>query len=218
MLRKWVLLLTSAAGAIACLAAVAWVAGDAREAKAAADEQAKSPLQKIMVKMDEQTKAIQKVSSSLARFKKAGSGQDLVPAAEQLAKLGEDTRKFTEPAEAVKKPQQKWDEYTDQYILAAGEMAKAAKKKDFQEIRKAFKSLDQACTNCHGLFRPKTGGDEFGALDRLTQAPTTASMVVGALPSSRLLTNRNAGFFQRVVRSTIARIAFLAAWSGSRTS
>ena len=130
--------------------------------KGAANDKAKSPLQKIMNKMEDQTKAIQKVASSAARFKKAGKGKDIVPAAEELVKLGKATRKFTEPAVTQKKPQKKWDEYTDQYILASEEMGKVAKKGDFQEVRKALKSLDLSCSNCHGLFRPKTGGDDFG--------------------------------------------------------
>ena len=42
-------------------------------------------------------------------------------------------------------------------------MATVARKNDYPAIKKAFKDLDNSCTNCHGLFRPKTGGDEFGS-------------------------------------------------------
>jgi cytochrome c556 len=162
MLRKWVLMLTFATGAVAGLAAIGSAAADdAKEAKDAA-VRAKTPLQKVMVKMDAQLKAIQKVSSSAARFKKSASGKDVTAAAEELVKLGAETRKFTEPAVAQKKPQQKWEDYTDLYVAASKDMAKVAKKKDFSEIRQAYKLLDSSCTNCHGLFRPKTGGDEFG--------------------------------------------------------
>ena len=149
MIRKWVLLLPFATGVIACVAAVSSFAGD-EKATTGAGDQAKTPLQKIMNKMDDQTKAILKAASSAARFKKSGSGPEILNAAEELVKYGEETRKFTEPAETQKKPQKKWDEYTDLYIAAIEEMGKAARKKDFNQIRKAFKTLDSSCSNCHG--------------------------------------------------------------------
>lgn len=162
MLYKRVMPSIAVAFAVACLAAVAWAAGDEPKGDPApGDSAAKTPLQKIMIRMEDQTKAIQKVASSPARFKKAGSGKDIVPAAEELLQLGKDSRKFTEPAEKQKKPQKRWDEYTDQYIVASEAMIKVAKKKDYQEVRKALKALDLSCSNCHGLFRPKKGGDEF---------------------------------------------------------
>ncbi len=158
MSRKWVLLLSVALGTAAGLAAVSSVAADDTDAKA----KAKSPIQKLMIKMEEQTKAIQATISSPARFKKAGSGKDIAPAAEELVKMGKENGKFTEPAVSQKKPQQKWVEYNAAFVLASEEMIKSAKKKDYQDLRKALKSLDSSCSNCHGLFRPKTGGDEFG--------------------------------------------------------
>lgn len=161
MLRNRVVLLASAAGVVACLAAVSSVADDAGKS-AAADAAAKSPLQKGMVKMEDQTKAIRAVSTSPGRFKKSAQGKDLVLAAEDLVRLSKETRKFTEPAVALKKPQAKWEEYADQCLAASQEMVGASRKKDYAGVRKALKELDNSCTNCHGLFRPKTGGDEFG--------------------------------------------------------
>ena len=45
--------------------------------------------------------------------------------------------------------------------------------------------------------------------------PTTASIVPGAFPSSRLFTNRNAGFFRRIDSSAIWRIPSRAPSFGS---
>ena len=161
MLRNRVLPLTFATGVVACLAALTSAADDAGKAPGAGDTP-KSPLQKAMVKMEDQTKAIRAVSTSPGRFKKSAQGKELVKAAEDLITLSTETRKYTEPAETLKKPQAKWEEYADQCLAASKEMAAVTKKKDYAGVRKALKELDNACTNCHGLFRPKTGGDEFG--------------------------------------------------------
>ncbi|MCA1685181.1 MAG: cytochrome c, partial [Planctomycetia bacterium] len=122
----------------------------------------KTPLQTIMIKMEDQTKAVRSLTSSAARFKKAGQGKGILPAAEALVKLAGRTRKFTEPAEVQKKTRKKWDEFTDQHLLASGRLVEVARKNDFAGIRQALKGVDNSCTNCHGLFRPKTGGDDFG--------------------------------------------------------
>ena len=160
MRRKWFLLLTFATGAVVGLAAIGSADDDAKESKATAD-QAKTPLQKVMVKMDEQLKAIQKVSSSAARFKKSNK-KELVPLAKELIKEGAETKKFTGPAEELKKPRKKWEEYSDQYVVVAEEMLKIVEHGDYQEVRKGLKNLDLSCSNCHGMFRPKSGGDDFG--------------------------------------------------------
>ncbi len=162
MLRNRLLSVTLTAGAVACLAAVASVADGAGKAPSAADA-AKTPLQKAMVKMEDQTKAIRALTTSPGRFRKSAGGKTIVTGAEDLVKLAKETRGYTEPAEKLKKPQSKWEEYADQCLAASREMADVARKNDYNGVRKALKDLDNSCTSCHGLFRPKTGGDDFGS-------------------------------------------------------
>src|SRR4051794_6551973 len=102
MLRDRILLLTLAAGATACLAAVSSLADDAGTAPSAADA-VKTPLQKAMVKMEDQAKAIRALTTSPGRFKKAAAGKEVAKGAEDLVKLSKETRKYTEPASALKK-------------------------------------------------------------------------------------------------------------------
>lgn len=124
-----------------------------------AEDEEKSPLAKIMVKIDEQTKAIGAACSSTAKFKASGKGKPIPPAAVTLAELGKETRKFTEPAEQMKQPIAKWNAMTDEYIVVAKAMEKAGKRGNLPEILKAYKALNNSCSNCHGAFRPKVGDD-----------------------------------------------------------
>ena len=148
MTRKWVILAIAASS----------VAGTGVVRSLAGDDSEKSPLARIMVEIDVQTKAIRDVQSSASRFKKGGK-KEIAPAAEKLAELGKETKKFTEPAEKQKQPIAKWNEMSDAYVKASEEMIKVAKKGTLLDVRKAFTGLNNTCTNCHGAFRPKTGDD-----------------------------------------------------------
>ncbi len=149
MSRKWAVFAVTA-GLVAGLGAL--------RSRAADDGKEKSPLAKIMVKVEAETKAIGDVTASAAKFKKTGA-ERIGPAAEKLVEYGKETRKFTEPAEAQKQPIAKWNAMTDEYIAASEKMSKAAKKGELRDLRKAMTDLNKTCTNCHGAFRPKTGDD-----------------------------------------------------------
>ena len=148
MLSKWSALALSAS----CIAGLGAF-------QTRAEDEEKSPLAKIMVKVDLQTKAVGKICSSTATIKEPGSSKAIGLAAEALAELGKQTKPFTEPAEAAKQPVAKWNAMTEEYIAASKALGKASKKGTPAEIRKAFKGLNTACSNCHGAFRPKSGDD-----------------------------------------------------------
>ena len=65
---------------------------------------------------------------------------------------------------------------------------------------------------------PLPSQSAFGSRGRPSIPSTTASIVDGALPSSQLFTNKNAGCHCRIDRSAIYRIASLEVSSGSWTS
>ena len=148
MSRKWAVFAVTAACVVGLGALRSW-AGDDKE---------KSPLGKIMVKMEEETKAIRDVTASAAKFKKVGA-KGIGPAAAKLVEYGKESKKFKEPAEEQKQPLAKWNAMSDEYVTASEGIAKAAEKGELRDLRKAVTALEKTCTNCHGAFRPKTGDD-----------------------------------------------------------
>jgi cytochrome c556 len=145
MLRRWVVLAV-VASCVASLAASVSIAGDKN-----------SPLAKIMKKIDAESKKIRDATSAAPKFKKAQ--KEVAASAEQLTKLGKQTREFKEPAEQQKKPFEKWTGFTDQYLTASQEIAKASAKGDLAAAKKGWTNLNNSCSNCHGAFRPEVGDD-----------------------------------------------------------
>jgi cytochrome c556 len=148
MMPKWAIL-----GAVA---AAVVVLGAAAGVTRAGDDEDK-PLQKLMKKIDAGTKSIREATTTVAKFKKAGNGKDIARTASEIARLGKETRGFKEPSEQMKKPYDKWLDMNDRFVAAADEVAHAAGKGDLIGTRKAWAALNNACTNCHGAFRPEVG-------------------------------------------------------------
>lgn len=118
-----------------------------------------TPLARIMRQVDEETKVVRDGVKTIVRFRK--TAKEVSASSTSLAKLAEESRPFTEPAKEFKKPQELWGQLTDKLVEASGEMAKAAEKGDFNEARKAWTSLNNTCTNCHGAFRPSNEDEPF---------------------------------------------------------
>jgi hypothetical protein len=137
------------------LAALALALG--ASAAAGDDDKEKSPLAKLMVKIDAKTKLIREGTKSLTKFKKAGGGKDVAKAAAELASYTKEFRDVKEPSEKMKKPFSKWTDLADRYETAAKDMEKAASKGDFTASQKAWNPLYASCSNCHGAFRPEVG-------------------------------------------------------------
>jgi cytochrome c556 len=138
------------------LTLVSWAIALLNVAPSPAQEDEETPLAKIMKKVDARTKAIREATSTVAKYKKAGKGKDIIPTARELLKLGKEIRPFKEPSQKMKKPYEKWTDLSDRYSAAAEELIQAAEKGDLVASRRAWASLNNSCTNCHGAFRPST--------------------------------------------------------------
>lgn len=145
MVRRVVLL-----SVVAALAPL-WIVG------AAADDDEKSPLAKLMLKIDKDTKLIREGTKSRAKFKNAHNGKDIAKAAGTLAKSTKEFRDLKGPSEKMKKPFAKWTDLADRFETAAQDMEKAASAGDFTAAQKAWNPLYVSCSNCHGAFRPEVG-------------------------------------------------------------
>lgn len=150
MIRRFVMLgaVTAAVASVSLLLAVgASLAGD--------DDSDKSPLAKMMKKIDVHTKIVRDGTKSRTRFTK--NSKDIAKAAAELAKYAKEFRDMKGPSEKMKQPFAKWTDLTDRYEVASKDMEKLALKGDFPGSQKAWKTLDNTCSNCHGAFRPEVG-------------------------------------------------------------
>ena len=147
MLRTWALL------SVTAVTFALLVIGASR----ADDDDDKSPLAKIMVKIDKETKAIKNATATREKFKAAGNGKAILDSTKVLVEKGKETRKFEEPSKKMKKPLATWVDMTDRYLTSVGELSQAAKKGDLVASRKAYTALNVTCSNCHGAFRPEVG-------------------------------------------------------------
>jgi cytochrome c556 len=150
MFRRYAIL-GATTGAVA-LASLALAAGASR---AQDDDPDKSPLAKLMKKIDSETKRVREGTKSITKFKKANNGKDVAKAAAQLVKFAPEFRDVKGPSEKMKKPFSKWTDLADRYLTAAKDMEKAASKGDFTAAQKAWQPLYVSCSNCHGAFRPE---------------------------------------------------------------
>jgi cytochrome c556 len=151
MVRTWTRL-AATLGTAALLTVGAALAADKKTGK-------DTPLAKIMKKIDAETKVVREGVKTAPKFK--NTAREIAASSEALAELAKETRPFTEPALEFKKPQEKWTELADGLGEASAGMAKAAGSGDFFEAKRAWISLNNTCTNCHGAFRPSTEDDPF---------------------------------------------------------
>ena len=141
MSRTWASMIF-AAGTVAVLSVAATRAED--------DDETKSPLAKIMKKIDTETKAIKAATATNKGFKESGKSKGIVASAKTLIDLGKQAHKFEEPSKKMNKPFEKWTDLTDRYITAAEEIIQVAQKGDINGTRKAYTALNNTCSNCHG--------------------------------------------------------------------
>ncbi len=141
---------------LVALTLVAWAIPLLSFVPSPAGEDEETPLGKIMKKVDVRTKMIREATSTVAKYKKAGKGKDLLTPAKELLKLGKEFRPFKEPSVKMKKPYEKWTDLSDRYATALQELIQASEKGDLVASRRAWASLNNSCTNCHGAFRPST--------------------------------------------------------------
>ncbi len=122
-------------------------------AVAARDDHDDSPLHKIMEKVQAENSKVLKGVRNPASFKKAQA--EVVTAAKELAKLGKDSREFTEPAKHEKQPQEKWTELVDKFVTESQNFATLAAKADVEQpaAKAEYKKVQATCTACHDVFK-----------------------------------------------------------------
>jgi hypothetical protein len=81
------------------------------------------------------------------------SAADIERMADIVAGIAEITDLFTPKKKVGDKDPKDWKDYTTDMKEASAELAKAAKAKDADAIKKAAQRLNSSCNNCHGKFR-----------------------------------------------------------------
>jgi cytochrome c556 len=141
MRRKWT---TLAATVVAvCLTASAFTFADDDD----------SPLHKLMEKVSAKNNAIGKGVRTLAAYKKAQ--KDLPGLADELIKLGKESRDATEPAKKQKKSQGEWVKLSDDFVKKTEEFKALVSKADTKqaEAKSAHNVVKASCTACHNVFK-----------------------------------------------------------------
>jgi cytochrome c556 len=115
-----------------------------------------SPLHKLMTKVQQNDTTILKGTRTAVNYKK--QKDDVVKAAEELAKLGKESRKFTEPAKEKKKPQKDWEDKSDAFVKEVEAFAGTLANKDTDQVKAkaAYKAVKQKCADCHDIYKPDT--------------------------------------------------------------
>ncbi|MCS7168559.1 MAG: cytochrome c [Gemmatales bacterium] len=111
-------------------------------------------LVKLMEEVQERFKPLQDAARfSKAKFETQAKHEELAQHATRMAELMKQTTKFAPEKDLPDKPKKEWNETCETSAKYALELAAAARKKDYSAYRKAFKSMDAACTRCHEIFR-----------------------------------------------------------------
>jgi cytochrome c556 len=145
MKRKWaVLAFTSVFSALA-VTAISF-----------ADDDEKSPLHKVMEKVQADNSKITKGVRNAVMFKK--SQKDVVAAAEDLVKQAKEAKPLDEGAKktaGVEKAAEKWASLSDDFIKEAEEFAKFVVKDDVKQeaAKDAYKKVSKTCGACHDIFK-----------------------------------------------------------------
>jgi cytochrome c556 len=113
-----------------------------------------SPLHKLMTKVQQNDTAILKNTRNAVNYKKGQA--DVVKAAEELAKLGKEARKFTEPSKERKKTQKEWEDKSDEFVkeVEKFQATLANASTDQVKAKAAYRDVKQKCTDCHDVFKP----------------------------------------------------------------
>ncbi len=113
-----------------------------------------TPLHKLMVKVQQSNTTILGGTRNAANYKK--KQEDVVKAAEELAKLGKEAKKFTEPAKEKKKEQKDWEDKSDAFVKEVEKFSAllADKATDQAKAKAAYKDVGKKCTECHDIYKP----------------------------------------------------------------
>jgi cytochrome c556 len=119
----------------------------------AADDDDESPTKKLMSKINNQHRTIQKATRNATEYKKGSAG--IPKAAEEIVKLAKEARDLKEPAEVAKKPLKDYQKSMDEMIKATEELSKLVAKAGTTQIqaKDAYNTYNKTCTACHEVFK-----------------------------------------------------------------
>ena len=140
MLRKWTTLAAAVTGVIIAASGLSF-----------ADED--SPMHKLMEKVNAKNGAITKGVRTAVAYKKAQ--KELPAIADELIKLGKESRDMDESVKKQKKSMAEWQKLTDDYIKACEQFKEIVSKSSTKqtEAKSAHTQLKATCTACHNVFR-----------------------------------------------------------------
>jgi len=156
MNRKWI--------GFAVVATLVAASGLASRLSVAQDQknhdEPKTPLGKIMEKVQKLNIALNRTTGTAERFKKAQKDveKDAAELAE-LAKLAKDGKPlkqaYLKNAKNESAPQKKWDDIMDAFAKTSKDLADAAAKEgaDQKKVKKQFQLVKKTCSDCHTVFR-----------------------------------------------------------------
>ena len=138
-------MLRKLAGLAVALALVVGLSG-------AADDD-ESPTGKLMEKINNANKPIQKAVRNASEYAKGSSG--IPKSIEEIIKLAKEGRDIKEPAEKVKKPLADYQKAMDEMIKAAEDLSKLVAKPGTKQsaAKDAYNAYYKTCTACHDVFK-----------------------------------------------------------------
>lgn len=122
-----------------------------------AQDDDESPLHKLMTNVQKNDTTILKGTRTAVNYKK--QQEDVVAAAKELAKLGKEAKKFTEPAKERKQEQRVWEDASDAFVKEVEKYSEvlADKATDQPKAKAAYREVKAKCTSCHEVFQPEEG-------------------------------------------------------------
>jgi cytochrome c556 len=118
----------------------------------AADDD-ESPTGKLMEKINNANKPVQKATRNASEYAKGASG--IPKSVEEIVKLAKEARELKEPAEKAKKPFAEYQKLMDEMIKSAEELSKLTAKSGTKQVqaKEAYNTYYKTCTACHDVFK-----------------------------------------------------------------
>ena len=118
-----------------------------------ADDDEKTKIHLAMEKVQKANSKITKALRNEANYKKAK--KEVITAAEELVKLGKDSRDDEGPAKKEGKTQEDWTKLMDSYITESESFVKSASESTAKQsdLKTAFGAVGKTCGACHKVFK-----------------------------------------------------------------
>jgi cytochrome c556 len=112
-----------------------------------------SPTGKIMEKINNLNRPIQKATRNAAEYKKGAAA--IPKAAEEIIKEAKKAREIKDSADKVKKPLAEWQKMMDDMIKSTEDLSKLVAKTGTTQVqaKEAYTAYYKTCTACHDVFK-----------------------------------------------------------------